>query len=313
MQSPKTILVIGGTGFVGRYVVRILAEQGWRVKVVSRNPSAIHEMKTSGDIGQVAFISGNLAFPETVIRHMQGVDAVVNLVGLLFESGGKQNFNMLHALGAEKVAQAAASLGIPTLIHMSALGADRAHASTYAHTKALGEKAVLAAFPEATILRPSVIFGAEDNFFNQFATLAMVSPVLPLIGRGITKFQPVYVGDVARVVLEAILHPALARGKIFELGGQRVMSFRQILEYILEVTGRKAVLIPMSFSVASVLGSIMQMLPCRPMLTADQVTLLKYDNVISGNYPGLEALGISPTAIETVVPEYLKRYRKSGK
>ncbi len=312
MQPPRTVLVIGGTGFVGRYVVRALVKGGCRVKVVSRNPSAVGAIKTMADVGQVAFISGDLAQPETIIRHMDGVDAVVNLVGILFESGGKQTFNSLHALGAEKIAQAAAKLGIYRLIHMSALGVDRASRSSYAHTKTLGEKAVQMALPSATIIRPSVIFGAEDNFFNQFAGMAMAVHVLPLIGGGFTKFQPVYVGDVAAVIVAAIEQPERAAGRVFELGGPRVMSMRQIFEYIIEVTGRKACFINLPFGRARLLATIMQMLPS-PMLTRDQVALLQYDNVISGNLPGMEALGVSPTAIESVVPEYLKRFRKAGK
>lgn len=313
MQSPKTILVIGGTGFLGRYVVKALTEQGWRVKVVSRTPSKVMEMKTAGDCGQVACISGDLAMPETVIRHMDGVDAVVNLVGILFESGGKQRFNMLHTIGAEKVAEAAQEKRIRTLIHVSALGVDRAAASAYAHTKYQGEKAVMTAFPRATILRPSVVFGAEDNFFNQFARMAANLHVWPLIGGGKTRFQPVYAGDVARMALEAIRQPERSAGQVFELGGARVMSMAQIFDYIQEVTGLKGVRIPLSFSMASMMGAVMQMLPFRPMLTADQVMLLKYDNVISGNMPGMEALGISPAAVEAIVPAYLQRYRKGSK
>jgi NADH dehydrogenase len=312
MQSPKTILVIGGTGFVGRYVVKVLAEQGFRVKVVSRNPSAVGAIKTMADVGQIAFISGDLAQPETILRHVKDAYAVVNLVGILFESGGKQNFNMLHAVGAEKLAQAATSFGVQHFIHMSALGVDRATSSLYAHSKMHGEKAVRMAFPDAVILRPSVMFGSEDNFFNQFAGMAMCLPVLPLIGGGNTKFQPVYVGDVARMMLAAILQPERANGRIFELGGARVMSMKQIMEYILEMTNRRAMLLPISFGAASIMGGVMQLLP-KPMLTRDQVMLLKHDNVISGNYPGMEALGISPTSIESVVPSYLKRYRKNGK
>lgn len=311
-MQPKTVMVIGGTGFLGRYAVKMMTDQGWRVKVVSRHPFAVTEMRTCGEVGQVAYMKGDLAHPDSIIPYMQGVDAVVNLVGILYESPGKQKFNTLHALGAEKIAQAAKRLGIPLLVYVSVLGADRVTNSHYARTKLLGEKAVREAFPEATILRPSVIFGPEDNFFNKFAWLATYLHVLPLIGKGVTRFQPVYVGDVARVIVEAIRQPERAQGRVFELGGTRVLSFRQLMEYILEVIGRQAEMISISFGLARLMGLFAQWLP-RPMLTADQVALLKCDNVISGNLPGMEALGISPTAMETIVPEYLKRYRKGGK
>lgn len=312
MHQPDTICVVGGSGFLGRYVVKLLTEAGYRVKIVSRNPNAVDDLKTTGALGQVAFVKGNLAFPETVTRHIEGSAAVVNLVGILFESGGKQNFSTLHALGAEKLAQAAEREGVPVYIHMSALGVDRSSASTYAHTKMLGEKAVRAAFPNATILRPGVMFGAEDNFFNQFAAMAMISPVLPLIGKGETRFQPVYVGDVARAVLEAIRQPKIASGKTFELTGAETMTLRGVMEYVLKQTGRKACLVNVPFSIAGFMGTLSQVLP-RPLLTRDQVKLLKYDNVASGNLPGLGALGIPATPVDNIVPDYLTRFRKGAK
>lgn len=313
MQLPKTVVVIGGTGFVGRYVVKSLVSNGFRVKVICRSAAdaEISALKTCGGVGQVAYAAGNLAHIESITPHLTHAFAVVNLVGILYESGRKQSFSRIHAHGAEKLAQAAKKAGVQVYVHMSALGADRAKA-TYSYTKLLGEKAVQAAFPEATIIRPSIIFGAEDNFFNQFAEMAMALHVLPLIGGGNTCFQPVFVGDVAEVIVQSILQPARAAGRIFELGGPRSLTFRQIMEYVLQTTGRHAHMLNLGWATASMMGLIAQLLP-RPVLTHDQVKLLKFDNVVSGNFPGMEALGIRATTIETIVPHYLKRFRKGGK
>ena len=306
-MSQEIVTIIGGTGFLGRHIVRQLAKAGYTLRVIVRNPSSAdaQALKTGGDVGQIVLTSGNLAYPQSLVGKVEDSFAIINLVGVLFESGS-QGFSRLHAQGAEKLAQMAAAAGVPRLIHMSALGVDKAHGSTYANSKMLGEKAVLAAFNNATILRPSVVFGAEDNFFTQFASMAAFFPALPLIGGGNTKFQPVYAGDVARAVEICLANPATA-GRIFELGGPKVYSFREILAYILQLMHKKRLLVSLPFSVASAIGSVAQHLPC-PKLTRDQVRLLKYDNVVSSDALKLQDLGIMPTPVESIVPQYLARF-----
>lgn len=310
-MTQKIITILGGTGFVGRYVVKHLADKGYTLRIVARNPDAALHLKTAGNVGQIVLVKGNIARPDTLSPLLTGSYAVINLVGILFESG-KQNFAALHAQGAEKLALAAKSKGVKRFIQMSSLGVDRAIASHYARTKALGERAVLAAFPDATILRPSVIFGPEDNFFNQFACMASIAPFLPVIGGGKTKFQPVYVGDVARAIC-ACIEQAGTAGQIFELGGPQVMSFREIFEYILKITRRRRKLLTMPFAVASAIAPLAQFLPPPFKFTSDQVNLLKYNNVVSRDHKTLADLGITPTAVEMVVPEYLDRFSKSNK
>lgn len=309
-MENQTVTIIGGTGFVGAYVVRSLAKAGYRLRVVSRNPEAALALKTAGDLGQIALLPGDLAKPESLVRHLQGAYAVVNLVGILFESG-RQRFAALHAQGAEKLAQAAHALEVKHFIHMSSLGVDHAGASQYARTKAIGEKAVRAAFPESVILRPSVIFGAEDNFLNKFARLSCVSPALPLIGGGKTLFQPVYVGDVAEAIKTCIEAPAAA-GKTFELGGPEVMSFRQVLEYILRTVDRRRILAPVPFPLAGLIAAFTEYMPDPFKLTRDQVRLLKYDNIVERGALTFATLGMHPQPLDLVAPDYLARYRKGG-
>ena len=306
-MPQEIVTIIGGTGFLGRHVVRQLARAGYSLRVIARSPSspAAQSLKTAGDVGQIALTGGNLAQPQSLIGKIEDSYAVINLVGILFESG-QQRFARLHAQGAERLAQMAAKAGVPRLIHMSSLGVDKAHGSSYANSKMLGEKAVLASYNGATILRPSVIFGAEDNFFNQFAQLACVLPALPLIGSGTTKLQPVYAGDVARAIEICLANPA-TQGRIFELGGPQVYSLRELIEYVMTVTRRKRLLVPISYPLASAIGAVAQNLPS-PKLTRDQVTLLKYDNVVSGDALKLQDLGITPTPVESVVPGYLARF-----
>ena len=306
-MQQEIITIIGGTGFLGRHIVRQLAKAGYTLRVIARNPSApdAQALKTCGDVGQIVLTSGNLTNPQSLVGKIEDSYAVINLVGILFESGS-QRFARLHAQGAEKLAQMAASAGVPRFIHMSALGVDKAHGSSYANSKMLGEKAVLAAFNNATILRPSVVFGAEDNFFNQFASMASLLPFLPVIGGGATKLQPIYAGDVARAVEVCLANPATA-GRIFELGGAKVYSFRELLAYILQVTHKKRALINLPFGLAAAIGSVVQHLPS-PKLTRDQVRLLKYDNVVSDDALKLRDLGITPTTVESVVPQYLARF-----
>jgi NADH dehydrogenase len=307
MESNKLVTLIGGTGFVGRYVVKLLAERGYRIRIVARHTEAALSLRTAGEVGQIAIVRGDLTQPDALGDKIQRSHAVVNLAGILFESG-RQNFSTLHAQGAEKLAQAAKAANVVKFIHLSALGVDRAVGSKYARTKAMGEKAVRAAFPEATMLRPSVIFGPEDQFFNKFAALAAFPGVLPVIGGGKTRFQPVYVNDVALAVLRAIELPAAA-GRIYELGGPAIYSFREILEYIAKTTRRSPLYVPLSFGFAGCIGRFACLLP-NPPLTSDQVALLHHDNIVGDTPDTLAALGIAPTAVETVVPSYLARYAR---
>jgi NADH dehydrogenase len=308
VQNPQLVTVVGGTGFVGTYVVRRLVKEGYQVRVLCRDPQGADAgtIKTQGYLGQISVEYADLSKPKTLEGKLNGSFAVINLVGVLYEKG-RQNFADLHAKGAEILAQMASAAGVTQFVQMSALGVDKASKSRYARTKFLGEKAVLQAFPTATILRPSVVFGREDNFFNQFASMARIAPFLPVIGGGKTKFQPVYVDDVAQAI-SAILKNENARGKIYEIGGPEVMSFRQVIEFILTATDRDKPILDIPFAVAGAMGLFSEFTP-KPMLTRDQVALLRYDNVVSEEMPGLRELGVQPTAIELIVPEYLSRFR----
>lgn len=303
--------VIGGSGFLGRYVVRRLAQEGWQIRVAVRRPDAALFLKTAGVIGQVTPVACNIRDDRSVRLAVSGTDLVVNLVGILFQSG-RQRFDAVQAQGAGRVATAAAAAGVQTLVHISAIGADSNSRSAYARSKAAGETAVRNAFPRAVILRPSIMFGPEDDFFNRFAKMAMIAPALPLIGGGTTRFQPVYVLDVAEAVARAADDPDLA-GKTFELGGPRIYSFRELMRLLLSELGRRRMLISLPFAIASLQGAILQAIPfIRPPLTADQVKLLKRDNVVGPQALGFEDLGITPTALEPILPTYLDRYRRHG-
>jgi len=310
MALPRLVTVVGGSGFIGRQIVQDLARLGCKVRVAVRDPERALDLKPLGDVGQVTPIQTNIRSAESLQAAVRGADAVVNLVGILAE-GGKQTFEAVQAQGPGLLAQAAAAEGISTFVHISAIGASDDSRSVYARTKAAGEKAVLSAFPDATILRPSVVFGPRDDFFNRFADMARKAPALPLIGGGNTKFQPVYVGDVAQAAVEALTRQE-ANGKTYELGGPQVFSFKELMQTVLRETGQKALLLPLPFAVASLMGTVMGLLP-KPPLTADQVTLLKSDNVVSGNFPGLQSLGITPTAANAVLPSYMDIYRKGGR
>ncbi len=307
------VTVVGGTGFVGRYVVRALAQAGWRVRVAARNPAAAPELKVMGAVGQIDFASVNLRDPRRVALAVAGATAVVNLVGVLQESGG-QRFEALQREGAATLAQAAAAAGVKRFVQVSAIGADATSASTYARTKAEGEAAVRAAFPTATILRPSIVFGPEDDFFNRFGAMAMISPALPLIGGGLTRFQPVYVGDVGAAVAAALGRED-APGRTYELGGPAVETFRALLQLLLDETGRRRALVPLPFPLAKLMGKageLVAMLGLKAPITADQVELLKRDNVADPALPGLRELGVEPTALEAVLPTYLWTFRSGG-
>jgi NADH dehydrogenase len=306
--------VFGGSGFIGRYVVRRLASDGWQVRIAVRRPDQALFLKTAGDIGLVTPIAANIRDQRSVEAAVAGADLVVNLVGILFPSG-RQRFDAVHAEGAGRVAAAAAAAGVKALVHISAIGADPQSNSAYARSKAAGEAAVRKAYPGAIILRPSIVFGAEDEFFNRFAKMALVSPVLPLIGGGTTRFQPVYVGDVAEAVTLAAdraRDDGDTAGKTYELGGPRIYSFRELMVLLLSEIGRRRLLIGWPFALAALQGAVLQAIPCiRPPLTLDQVRLLKRDNVVTGQ-AGLKEIGITPTAAEQILPTYLDRYRPRG-
>lgn len=310
---PELITVFGGSGFVGRHVIRRLAAQGARVRVAVRDPEAGMYLKTMGDAGQIELLQANLRDDASVARAVAGADKVVISVGLLYESG-RQTFANVHVEGVGRVARAATEAGVNKLVHISALGADENGPSAYGRTKAQGEAAVRDGFPTATILRPSVVFGPEDNFFNQLATLSSLSPVMPVFVRSLfdregAKFQPVYVGDVADAVV-LVLNGDQAVGETLELGGPEVCSWREIVERVLHATGRKRLLLPLLLGVVRIEAFFLEMLP-KPLVTRDQMRSMEVDNVVSaGN--GLETLGISPTPMEAVVPRYLARFRRPG-
>jgi NADH dehydrogenase len=309
VKRPRLITVFGGTGFIGRHLVRRLASRGERVRVAVRHPEVGLFLKTLGEVGQIDLAAANLRDADSVARAVEGADAVVNCVGILFQSG-RQRFAKIHGEGAGLVARAAAAAAAGAMVHVSAIGADAGSPAAYARTKAAGEAAVKAAFPSAAILRPSVVFGPEDQFFNRFAALARISPALPLIGGGKTRFQPVYVGDVAAAIVAALNDPAAA-GKIFELGGPRVYTFRDLMRIVLRETGRRRLLLRLPFALAMIQGLFLELLPTPP-LTRDQVRLLRRDNVADPARPGLRELGIDPTPVEGMVETYLARFRRGG-
>ncbi|CAN7316672.1 complex I NDUFA9 subunit family protein [Caulobacter sp. LjRoot300] len=304
------VTVFGGSGFVGGQVVRALAKAGHRVRVAVRNPNLAYRMRMLGDVGQIEVVQANVRNVPSVARAVDGAEAVVNLVGVLWESG-RQKFQTLHVMGARTIAEQAKGAGAKRLVQVSALGADVDSSSKYQRTKAEGEAAVRAVFPGAVVIRPSVVFGAEDKFFNKFGQMAALFPALPLIGGGETKFQPVYVGDVAAVVARAVSSPA-AEGLTYELGGPAVYSFKALMELILRETGRNRLLAPIPFFAAGLIGKVGDLSPIAPPLTSDQVESLRTDNVADHGLPGLAEAGVVPTAVESVVPSYLYRYRKGG-
>jgi uncharacterized protein YbjT (DUF2867 family) len=306
------VTVFGGSGFLGRHVVRALAKQGYRVRAAVRRPDLAGHLQPLGRVGQIHAVQANLRYPASVEAAVRDARLVINLVGILFERG-RQRFDTVQSFGAEAVALAAAAHGA-RLIHVSALGADENAPAHYARSKAIGEKLVLAAMPGAVILRPSVVFGPEDDFFNKFAAMARIAPALPLIGGGATRFQPVYAGDVAAAVLAAVEGHA-AGGQVYELGGPEVKSFKELMEFVLATTERRRLLLPIPFGLASLQALFLQLLPT-PLLTPDQVELLKRDNIVSEaatqERRTLAGLGIDATAMELIVPSYLWRFRKTG-
>ena len=314
LSSTTLIAIYGGSGFIGRHVVRALAKTGARMRIAVRRPELAGFLQPLGGVGQIIPVQANVRYPDSLLAAANGADAVINLVGILAPSG-KQTFNAVQDEGARHVAEAARAAGAKAFVHMSAIGADANSPSVYARTKAAGEAAVKEVFPDAVILRPSVVFGPEDEFFNRFAALARLSPALPLIGGGKTQFQPVFVGDVAKAVVAALTGKAQA-GAMYELGGPEILSMKEVMERVLTYTMRKRMLVPLPFPLAKLQGAILQLLP-NPPLTLDQVRLLEKDNVVSEaakrDRRTLEGLGIvDPVAIEAVVPDYLEQYRPEG-
>ena len=311
-ETSRLVTVFGGSGFVGRHAVRALARRGYRVRVACRRPDLAGHLQPLGNVGQIQAVQANLRYRRSVDRAVEGADAVVNLVAILFETG-KQKFDVVQDFGARAVAEAACAAGAG-LAHVSAIGADGNSASDYARTKGLGERAVFETLPRAVIFRPSIVFGPEDGFFNRFANLARFSPVLPLIGGGKTKFQPVYVGDVAEAIARAV-DGGVDGGTVHELGGPQIADFRQCLEKMLEITGRKRRLVNLPFGVARFEARLLELLP-NPPLTVDQVTLLETDNVVSAAAERegrtLTGLGVRPRTLDVILPTYLWRYRAAG-
>ena len=308
------VTVFGGSGFLGMQVTRALAKRGYRVRVACRRTNLAYRAPLMGDVGQIQIVQANVRMPASVERALEGADACINLVGVLFEQG-RQRFQSLHAQGARNIAEAARARGVKSLVQVSAIGADMGSAAKYARSKAEGEAAARLAVPTTTVVRPSIVFGQDDHFFNRFGALAAMAPALPLPGGGHTRFQPVFVGDVAAAIAACISDPA-TRGKTYELGGPAVFSFKELMQLVLSQTHRDRLLVPLPWPLARAIGAAGDLaaaiLPIAPPLTSDQVEMLTRDNVVSGTLPGLAELGVEPTAVEAVVPTYLYRYRKGG-
>ncbi len=309
-MAMRIVTVFGGSGFIGRYVVKRLAQQGWAVRVAVRRPSRAAFLRPLGEVGQITPLRAPLQDEGAVRDVLAGAEAAINLVGVLFERG-RQSFKAVHLDGARRVAEAAAAAGVKQLSQISAIGAEATADAKYARSKGAAEQAVRDAFPAAVVLRPSIVFGPEDEFFNLFASMAQMSPALPLIGGGRTRFQPVYVGDVADAVVKALTDPACA-GKTYELGGPGVYSFKELMELMLRETGRRRLLLPLPFWAATLQAAVLEWLP-RPLLTRDQVKLLRHDNVVGDGALTLADLGIRPTAVEVILPTYMDRFRKGGR
>lgn len=310
--NPKIVTVFGGSGFVGRNVVRELAKRGYRIRVAVRRPDLAFHLQPLGDLGQIKAIQANIRYRWSIDEAVKGADIVINLVGT-FDAGGKNNYDAVQEFGARAIAEASRAANAK-LIHVSAIGADEESSSGYAQSKAAGERAVLETIKSAIVFRPSVIFGQEDEFFNRFAAMATISPFLPLIGGGHTKFQPVYVGDVATAIAKAA-DGDVKGGKIYELGGPQVASFRECLDLMQNVIDRKRTYLPLPWFVASAMATLTGWLPGAP-ITSDQVKMLKSDTIVSQEAirqkRTLEGLGITPTQMEAILPSYLVRFRPNG-
>lgn len=313
-NQPKLVTVFGGSGFLGRHIVRLLAKKGFRIRVACRRPDLAGHLQPLGNVGQITAVQANLRYRDSIDRAVMDADYVINCVGILFESG-RNTFDAVQAFGAKAIAEATQKQGAK-LVHISAIGADKNSEADYARTKAIAEESVLKAVKDAVIIRPSIIFGPEDGFFNKFADMSRLAPALPLIGGGHTKFQPVYVSDVAEAVVKGVVGE-IEGGKIYELGGPEVLSFKQCLETMLRVISRSRPLVYLPWSIASLIGSVASLIPfIDPPLTVDQVELLKSDNVVSDAAKSegrdLAGIGITPTSVETILPTYLVHFRPSG-
>lgn len=308
----KIITVFGGTGFIGRHAVYAMARSGAEIRVATRLPAKAYFLKPAGGAGQIVPVFCDIHDDKSVAAALHGATHAVYLPGLLFESGS-DTFDSIHVQAAERVAKAAKEKNLQLLVHMSSLGASSDAKAKYSRTKMEGENRVLRAFSRTAVLRPSVVFGPEDNFFNRFARMAGLSGHVPVIGSD-TKFQPVYVGDVAQAIANIVASddPDKYYGRIYELGGPAVFTMRGMMEKMLAATGQKACIVGIPFPIASVMGAVVGMLPC-PMLTADQVRALKSDNVAEQNSPGLKELGVTPTPLEGILPTYLWQYRAGGR
>lgn len=312
-MSKGLVCVFGANGFLGHYVVRRLAKDGWRIRACVRRPHVAGELKVMGAVGQVQIMQANVRYKKSVELAVQGCDAVINLTGILVEQG-RQSFNAVHVLGAKNIAEAAKAGGVKNVVHLSALGADAKSNSNYASSKAEGEKAVLAAVPTADIVRPSILFGEGDGFFTRFAGLANLTLALPLLGGGKTKFQPLYVDDLANAICKITAQNST--GKTWELGGAQTFTFKQLLQFILAAIDKKRLLLPVPWALSSlmgVFGEISGYIPfVTPFLTRDQVKILKIDNIVSGEFSGLADLGIEAETIDAVIPASLAHFRKYG-
>lgn len=307
----QVVTVFGASGFLGRHAVRVLAKGGfgYRIRATTRNPNAAPYLIPMGHVGQIQLLRTNVLNADDIARAVQGSEAVVNLVGIL-NPGGGQSYHGVHVKAPELIGKAAREAGVQTLVHISATGLSLDSESAYARTKAEGELALRQEFPQATILRPSIVFGPEDDFFNRFANLARFVPALPLIGGGHTKFQPVFVGDVAEAIAKCVDDPA-TRGKTYELGGPAVYSFREILEIVLREAGRRRLLLPIPFGLAKFQAFFLQYLPGK-LLTPDQVTFLKRDCIVTEGALTFGDLTIAPSSLEAVLPSYIWCFRRKG-
>ena len=308
-NNQKIIAIFGAGGFIGKHLMRQLTKLDYRVKVATRNPYLKGYLKPLGNPGQIELFKINIFNPNDVKQILKNSDIAINLVGILYETR-KQKFNQIHSQFPYLLSNLCNELGIKNLVHVSALGVKEKHVSQYMQSKLQGEKNIQDTFKSSVILRPSVVFGPEDKFFNTFASIAQFSPVLPLIGGGKTKFAPIYVGDVAKAIVKA-LELNNSKPKIYELGGSKNYSFKELMEILLTEIKKKRFLIPIPFGMAKFQSYFLQMMP-NPLLTPDQVEMLKYNNIVSGDYPTLKDLGISGTSIQSILPKYIYRFRTGG-